>query len=55
MGSELLESYEHYDSQQQGSRNCWGIESLDAAGWNILVQLPATSAKIVVEQDGTQV
>jgi hypothetical protein len=55
MGSELLESYEHYDSQQQGSRNCWGIESLDTAGWNILVQLPATSAKTAAEQDGTQV
>jgi hypothetical protein len=32
MGSEQLESSEHYNSQQQESGNCWGVESLDAAG-----------------------
>jgi hypothetical protein len=30
MGSEQLESSEHSNSQQQGSGNCWGAESLNA-------------------------
>jgi hypothetical protein len=55
MGSEQLVSSQHYDSQQHGSRNCWGAESHDAAGWNILVQLHAASAGIAAEQDGTPV
>jgi hypothetical protein len=55
MGSEQLESSEHSDFQQQESRNYWGAESLDAAGYNILAQLPATLAETAVEQDGTQV
>jgi hypothetical protein len=49
MGYEQLESSEHSNFQQWESGNCWGAESLDAMGWNILVQLPAASA----EQDGT--
>jgi hypothetical protein len=32
-----------------------GAESLDAARWKILVQLPAALAKTAAEQDGTQV
>jgi hypothetical protein len=32
MGSEQLESSEHSNSLQQGSKNCWGTESLVAAG-----------------------
>jgi hypothetical protein len=32
MGSKQLESFEHSNSQQQGSKNCWGVESLDATG-----------------------
>jgi hypothetical protein len=34
MGFEQLESSKHSDFQQQESGNCWGIESLDAMGWN---------------------
>jgi hypothetical protein len=48
-------SSEHSDYQQWGSRNCLDVESLDAAGWNILVQLPVALAKTAAEQDGTQV
>jgi hypothetical protein len=55
MGSKQLESSEHSDFQQQESRYCLGAESLDAAGWNILVQLPAALAKTVDEQDRAQV
>jgi hypothetical protein len=55
MGSEPLESSEHFDSQQQGSGNRWGTESLDAVGWNILVQLPAASAETTAEQNGTHI
>jgi hypothetical protein len=55
MGSEQLESSKHSDSQQQGSRNCWGADSLDVVGWKILVQLLVTSAETVIEQDKTQV
>jgi hypothetical protein len=32
MGSKQFEPSEHFDSQQQGSGNCWGTESLDAMG-----------------------
>jgi hypothetical protein len=32
MGSEHLKSSEHSDFQQEESRNCWGVESLNAAG-----------------------
>jgi hypothetical protein len=32
-------------SEQQGSRNCWGVDSLDIAGSKILVQLCAASAE----------
>jgi hypothetical protein len=53
MGSKQLESSEHFDFQQQESRNCWGAESLDASGWNILVQLPAALTEIAAEQDET--
>jgi hypothetical protein len=53
MGSEQLESSEHSDSQQQESRNYWGAESLDAVGWNILIQLPVVFAETTAEQDGT--
>jgi hypothetical protein len=49
MGSEQLESSEHSDSQQQESENYYGAESLDAVGWNILVQLPAASAETAAE------
>jgi hypothetical protein len=45
MGYEQLESSEHSDSQQQGSGNCYGAESLDVVGWNILAQLPAALAE----------
>jgi hypothetical protein len=32
MGSEQLESFEHSDSQQQGSKSYWGVVSLGIAG-----------------------
>jgi hypothetical protein len=32
MGSEQLESSEHFDSQQQESGSCWGAASLGTAG-----------------------
>jgi hypothetical protein len=53
MGYEQLESSEHSNFQQWECGNCWGAESLDAMGWNILVQLPAASAETAAEQDGT--
>jgi hypothetical protein len=52
MGSKQLECSEHSDFQQQESRNCWGVESLNAAGCNILVQLHAASAETAAEHDG---
>jgi hypothetical protein len=55
MGSKKLESSEHSNFQQQETSNCWGAESLDVVGWNILVQLIMASTKIVAEQDGLQV
>jgi hypothetical protein len=55
MGSEQLESSEHFDFWQQESRDCWGVESLDAVGWNILVRLPEALAETAAKLDRTQV
>jgi hypothetical protein len=32
MGFEQLDSSKNYDFQQPGSRNCWGVESIDVVG-----------------------
>jgi hypothetical protein len=55
VGLGQLGSSEHPDSQQQEFRDCWGVESLDAVGKRILVQLPAAMAETVAEQDGIPV
>jgi hypothetical protein len=33
LDSEQLASSEHSDLQQQGSRNCWGVESHNVVEW----------------------
>jgi hypothetical protein len=55
VGLGQLGSSECSDFQRQESRDYWGAESLDAAGWKTQVQLPAALAKIVAERDGTEV
>jgi hypothetical protein len=53
VGLGQLGSSEHSDSQQQESGDCWGMESLDAVVWKILVRLPVALAETVAEKDGT--
>jgi hypothetical protein len=52
-GRGKLGSSKHSNSHQQEFGDCWGVESLDAVGWKILVQMPMALIETEADQDGT--